>query len=248
MTRPLSNDLREHVVRGDRGRRQLPVGGGPVRHCRLIGGEVGAALPFERICGTRQDGWPSQACSGAASGVHGGAAQPDAASVAAWAVAELAARGVKVSHDTVWQFLRREGLRFKKTLFALKQARSDIARRRQRWRSFQAGLDRSGWSSSTRPGSTPTWPPCAAGVPRASACAASLARPLAHADLPRRAALRSARGTLRLRRANQRPMLPRLCRAAAHHRAEPRRHRRQVWTPPLVQEESFRRARSVVGC
>lgn len=27
---------------------------------------------------------------------------------------ELAVRGVKVSHDTVWQFLRREGLRFKK--------------------------------------------------------------------------------------------------------------------------------------
>ena len=27
---------------------------------------------------------------------------------------ELAARGVKVSHDTVWHFLRREGLRFKK--------------------------------------------------------------------------------------------------------------------------------------
>lgn len=27
---------------------------------------------------------------------------------------ELAARGVKVSHDTVWQFLHREGLRFKK--------------------------------------------------------------------------------------------------------------------------------------
>ena len=27
---------------------------------------------------------------------------------------ELAARGVKVSHNAVWQFLRREGLRFKK--------------------------------------------------------------------------------------------------------------------------------------
>lgn len=27
---------------------------------------------------------------------------------------ELAARGVAVSHNTVWQFLRREGLRFKK--------------------------------------------------------------------------------------------------------------------------------------
>lgn len=28
--------------------------------------------------------------------------------------AELAARGVKISHNAVWQFLRREGLRFKK--------------------------------------------------------------------------------------------------------------------------------------
>jgi len=28
--------------------------------------------------------------------------------------AELAARGVQVSHDTVWRFLRGEGLRFKK--------------------------------------------------------------------------------------------------------------------------------------
>jgi hypothetical protein len=48
---------------------------------------------------------------------------------------------VKVSHDTVWQFLRREGLRFKKTLFALEQARADVAQRRQRWRSWQSGLD-----------------------------------------------------------------------------------------------------------
>ena len=54
---------------------------------------------------------------------------------------ELAGRGVKVSHNTVWQFLRREGLRFKKTLFALEQARADVARRRQRWRSWQGGLD-----------------------------------------------------------------------------------------------------------
>lgn len=28
--------------------------------------------------------------------------------------ADLAARGVKVSHDTIWKYLRREGLRFKK--------------------------------------------------------------------------------------------------------------------------------------
>jgi hypothetical protein len=41
----------------------------------------------------------------------------------------------------VWLFLRREGLSFKKNLFALEQARADIARRRQRWRSWQTGLD-----------------------------------------------------------------------------------------------------------
>lgn len=37
--------------------------------------------------------------------------------------------------------MRREGLRFKKTLFALEQGRVDVARRRRRWRSWQAGLD-----------------------------------------------------------------------------------------------------------
>jgi transposase len=54
---------------------------------------------------------------------------------------ELAARGVKVSHNAVWLFLRREGLSFKKTLFALEQGRTDIARRRQRCRSWQDRLD-----------------------------------------------------------------------------------------------------------
>jgi len=54
---------------------------------------------------------------------------------------ELAGRGISVSHNAVWLFMRREGLRFKKTLFALEQARADVARRRQRWRSWQSGLD-----------------------------------------------------------------------------------------------------------
>lgn len=54
---------------------------------------------------------------------------------------ELAARGVMVSHNAVWQFLRREGLSFKKTLFALEQGRADIARRRKRWRSCQGRFD-----------------------------------------------------------------------------------------------------------
>lgn len=61
---------------------------------------------------------------------------------------ELAARGVKVSHDTVWQFLRREGPRFKKDAVRPEQACADIARR-------HAGAPgrpvstRDGWSSST---------------------------------------------------------------------------------------------------
>jgi transposase len=54
---------------------------------------------------------------------------------------ELAARGIDVSHNAVWLFLRRAGLRFKKTLFALEQARTDVARRRRRWRSWQTDLD-----------------------------------------------------------------------------------------------------------
>jgi thioesterase domain-containing protein len=58
-----------------------------------------------------------------------------------WSKDELAARGVHVSHNAVWLFLRREGLRFKKMLFALEQARADVARRRRRWRSWQARLD-----------------------------------------------------------------------------------------------------------
>ncbi|MBW8640829.1 IS630 family transposase [Hoeflea sp. WL0058] len=53
----------------------------------------------------------------------------------------LAARGVKVSHDSVWRFLHREGLSFKKSLFALEQARADIGRKRRRWKGFMADLD-----------------------------------------------------------------------------------------------------------
>jgi transposase len=53
----------------------------------------------------------------------------------------LAARGVTVSHDSVWRFLRREGLSFKKSLFAIEQARADIAGKRRRWKRFMADLD-----------------------------------------------------------------------------------------------------------
>ena len=55
--------------------------------------------------------------------------------------AELAARGIAVSHDAIWRFLRRERLRFKKNRGALEQTRDDIARKRRRWRSWQQRLD-----------------------------------------------------------------------------------------------------------
>lgn len=54
---------------------------------------------------------------------------------------ELAARGVTVSHNAIWQFMRREVLSFKKTLFALEQGRADIARRRARWKARQGRFD-----------------------------------------------------------------------------------------------------------
>src|SRR5690606_15391556 len=53
----------------------------------------------------------------------------------------LAGHGVTASRHAVWLFLRREGLSFKKTLFALEQARKDIARRRERSKSWQPYLD-----------------------------------------------------------------------------------------------------------
>ncbi|MEM9289502.1 MAG: IS630 family transposase [Pseudomonadota bacterium] len=54
---------------------------------------------------------------------------------------ELAARGVSVSHNTVWTFLRREGLRLKKSLFAIEQARRDVAYARKRWKAWQHRFD-----------------------------------------------------------------------------------------------------------
>ena len=56
-------------------------------------------------------------------------------------LAELAERGVVVSCDTLWRFLQREGISFKKTVFASEQNRPDIARRRAWWKRRQPALD-----------------------------------------------------------------------------------------------------------
>ena len=51
--------------------------------------------------------------------------------------AELGARGTAMTYDTVWRFLRQEGLTFKKTLVAAEQDRPKVARFRIRWKDHQ---------------------------------------------------------------------------------------------------------------
>ncbi|MGZ9021617.1 MAG: IS630 family transposase [Rhodoplanes sp.] len=141
MTRPLSNDLRKRVV--------AAVSGG--ESCRSVASRFGVAVSSVVKWSQRY-----RATGSVAPGKMGGhrkrVLEPHRAFIMERIKQtphltlhrlkdELVARGVQVSHNAVWLFLRREGLRFKKTLFALEQARSDIARRRRRWRSWQAGLD-----------------------------------------------------------------------------------------------------------
>jgi transposase len=56
-------------------------------------------------------------------------------------VVELGERGVMTSYGSVWRIVRDQDLSFKKTLFASEQDRPDVARRRQRWKTYQGRLD-----------------------------------------------------------------------------------------------------------
>lgn len=141
MVRALSNDLRERVV--------AAVGGG--ESCRSVAARFGVAVSSVVQWSQRQ-----RATGSVAPGRMGGhrkrVLEPHRALLAErigqephltlhGLKAELAARGVTVSHDAIWRFLRREGLRVKKTLGALEQTRDDIARKRRRWMSWQKRLD-----------------------------------------------------------------------------------------------------------
>ena len=56
--------------------------------------------------------------------------------------AELAERGIFVSHVSVWNLLKRENLTHKKKgLLASEQYRPDVARKRARWRRHQGTID-----------------------------------------------------------------------------------------------------------
>src|ERR1700678_125038 len=141
MTGPLSNDLRKRVV-------AAVLGGESCRSAASrFGVSVSSAVKWSQRYRRTGSGTPSQM-----GGHRKRMLEPHRAFIQERIKQtphltlhglkdELAARGVRVSHNTVWLFLRREGQRFKKTLFALEQGRPDVARRRRRWRSWQAGLD-----------------------------------------------------------------------------------------------------------
>ena len=114
MVRALSNDLRERVVAA------LGDGGS----CRSVAARFGVAVSSVVKWSQRR-----RATGSVAPGRMGGhrkrVLEPHRAFLAErigqephltlhGLKTELAARGVTVSHDAIWRFLRREGLRFKK--------------------------------------------------------------------------------------------------------------------------------------
>jgi len=175
MTRALSNDLRERVVEA--------VGAG--ENCRAVASRFGVAVSSVVKWSQRY-----RATGSVAPGKMGGHRKRVLEPHRAFIVErinqtseltlhrlkdELDARGIKVSHNTVWLFLRREGLSFKK------KRCSPLSRPAP---TSPAGVGgggpgrqvstRSAWSSSTRPGSRPTWLRCGVGARRVSGCAALL--------------------------------------------------------------------------
>jgi transposase len=114
MTRPLSNDLRERVV-------SAVLGG---ESCRAVALRFGVAVSSVVKWSQRY-----RATGSVSPGKMGGHRKPVLDAHRAFILErlkqrphltlhglkdELAARGVNVSHNAVWLFLRREGLRFKK--------------------------------------------------------------------------------------------------------------------------------------
>jgi transposase len=114
MTRPLSNDLRERVVSA--------VASG--ESCRSVAARFGVAVSSVVKWSQRY-----RATGSVVPGKMGGHRKRRLEPYRAFILErisqtphltlhglkdELAARGIKVSHNAVWLFLRREGLRFKK--------------------------------------------------------------------------------------------------------------------------------------
>ena len=69
----------------------------------------------------------------------------------------LAAAGIVVSRDTIWRFLRREGLSFKKLCSPLSRRAPPSPESGRAGRRSSATSTPTAWSSWTKPGSRPTW-------------------------------------------------------------------------------------------
>ena len=137
----------------------------------------------------------------------------------------LAAARIAVSRDTIWRFLRREGLSFKKTLFALEQARTAVARKRARWQALKRQLDPDRLVFVDE-----TWIKTNMAPSRGWAKKGKRLNgyaPHGHwRTMTFLAALRSdGLSALRLRRPHQQPLLPGLGRTAARLHPQARRHR-----------------------
>ena len=125
MTRPCSNDLRKRVVRAH-------LAGEPIRS---VAARFGLSVPSVpkwvaryRVTGSvapgRIGGHRPWLLEPHRERVHALAAETPPHLTMDRLQEQLAADGIAVCRDTIWRFLRREGLSFKKTLFALEQARA----------------------------------------------------------------------------------------------------------------------------
>ena len=138
MTKPYSLDLRERVTErvaaGDSVRAVATIFTVSVasvvrwsQRLRRTGSAAGGKMGGHRACtliGER--GWLMERI----------AAEPEV--TVRGLMTELAERGVAVSYGTVWNFIHREGMSFKKKRAA---GRAQVARRRARWKKYQTRID-----------------------------------------------------------------------------------------------------------
>ena len=114
MTAPLSNDLRERVVKA------IEAG----ESCRSVASRFGIAVS-SAVKWSQRYRLKGSVAPGKMGGHRKLILEPHRSFILQQLdqtphlslhamQAELASRGVKVSHDTIWKYLRREGLRFKK--------------------------------------------------------------------------------------------------------------------------------------
>ena len=141
MTKPHSLDLRERVTErvaaGDSVRAVATIFTVSVasvvrwsQRLRRTGSAAGGKMGGHRACtliGER--GWLMERI----------AAEPEV--TVRGLMTELAERGVAVSYGTVWNFIHREGMSFKKSVLPAEQDRPDVARRRARWKKYQTRID-----------------------------------------------------------------------------------------------------------